>query len=45
MNALIRKETRLLLPAWIAALVAATTPLWRWEFSGAWRRSFVARRY
>ena len=30
MNPLIRKETRLLLPAWIAALLAATMPLWPW---------------
>jgi ABC-type transport system involved in multi-copper enzyme maturation permease subunit len=28
MSALVRKEFRLLLPAWIAALVAATLPLW-----------------
>jgi hypothetical protein len=28
MNPLIRKETRLLLPAWIAALVVVTMPVW-----------------
>ena len=28
MNTLLRKEFRLLMPAWIAALVAATMPLW-----------------
>jgi hypothetical protein len=31
MSPLIRKETRLLLPAWVAALVMATMPLWRWH--------------
>ena len=28
MNALLRKELRMLLPAWVAALLAATLPLW-----------------
>ena len=28
MSALVRKEFRLLLPSWIAALAAATYPLW-----------------
>ena len=28
MSILLRKEIRLLLPAWIAALAAATVPLW-----------------
>jgi hypothetical protein len=28
MNAALRKEVRLLLPAWVAALVAATVPVW-----------------
>jgi hypothetical protein len=32
MNTLLRKELRLLLPAWIAALVAATVPLWSGRF-------------
>jgi hypothetical protein len=38
MNPLIRKETRLLLPAWMAALVAATLPVWPWlnTNDGAW---------
>jgi len=31
MSPLLRKETRLLLPSWIAALVAATAPLWMWH--------------
>ena len=31
MNPLVRKEIRLLLPAWVAALVAATMPLWPWQ--------------
>ena len=33
MNAALRKEVRLLLPAWIAAMAAATLPIWligRW---------------
>ncbi len=33
MNPLIRKETRLLLPAWIAALVVAAMPVWWWRHS------------
>jgi len=28
MNTLLRKELRMLLPAWIAALAASTAPLW-----------------
>lgn len=32
MNLLLRKEIRLLLPAWIAVLAAATLPAWPWEF-------------
>jgi hypothetical protein len=32
MSPLLRKETRMLLPAWIAALLAALTPLWRWQY-------------
>jgi hypothetical protein len=32
MNALVRKEVRLLLPTWIVALVLAIIPCW-WEFS------------
>jgi len=31
MNPLVRKEARMLLPPWIAALVVATTPLWSWN--------------
>ncbi|MGD0814369.1 MAG: hypothetical protein ABSA83_12250 [Verrucomicrobiota bacterium] len=44
MNPLIRKETRLLLPAWMAALVAATMPLWPWVKShdGLWPGCFAA---
>jgi len=34
-NAPLRKEIRMLLPTWIAALVAATAPIWLWhEFEG-----------
>ena len=44
MNTLLRKEFRLLMPARIAALVAATMPLWsRWEgddFQGLWLPCF-----
>jgi hypothetical protein len=37
MNPLIRKEIRLLLPAWMAALVAALLPLVKWhDLNGAW---------
>jgi len=38
MSALVRKEMRLLLPAWIAALAASTLPLWfsRQVFPGFW---------
>lgn len=33
MSALVRKELRLLLPAWIVALAAASVPLWtQWKF-------------
>ena len=32
MNALLRKELRLLRPAWVAALAAATLPLWLGEY-------------
>jgi hypothetical protein len=32
MSALVRKEIRLLLPAWIAALAAATVPVWSGQF-------------
>jgi hypothetical protein len=31
MTPLLRKEIRLLLPTWVAALLAATTPLWWWR--------------
>ncbi|MGP8201180.1 MAG: hypothetical protein ACLQU4_16945 [Limisphaerales bacterium] len=41
MNPLIRKEIRLLLPAWAAALVAALVPLLKWnDLNGAWPFAF-----
>jgi hypothetical protein len=43
MSPLVRKEIRLLLPAWIVALVAATTPLWQWhDINNIWILIFVA---
>jgi len=35
MSLLIRKETRMLLPAWVAALLVASLPLWHWQWRNA----------
>ncbi len=43
MNPLIRKEIRLLLPAWVVALLAATMPVWPWQdWASAWPLVLVA---
>jgi hypothetical protein len=43
MNPLIRKEIRMLLPAWLAALVVATMPVWPWlDVKDEWPLAFGA---